>query len=154
MLPLMRTFWQEMGSLLFRRPAAVQVAALCWRVRKGKTEVLLVTSSQGRWLLPKGWPIDGLEAHQAALQEAWEEAGVKKGIAARKPIAQFRTTKTDASGVPMPCTQYVYKVEVKDVVKDYPECDMRDRQWLTTTKAANVVDEEGLRPILRDFSPS
>ena len=59
---------------------AGQVAALCWRLRKGRAEVLLVTSRDtGRWVLPKGWPITGLSPQAAAAREAWEEAGVAEG---------------------------------------------------------------------------
>ena len=37
-----------------------QFAALCYRVRAGKTEILLVTSrGTGRWIVPKGWPEAG-----------------------------------------------------------------------------------------------
>jgi 8-oxo-dGTP pyrophosphatase MutT (NUDIX family) len=36
-------------------PEAAQVAALCWRMHKGRVQVLLVTSRDtGRWVLPKG----------------------------------------------------------------------------------------------------
>ena len=57
---------------------STQVAALCWRKHRDRVEVLLITSRDtGRWVLPKGWPIPGLNAHEAAAIEAWEEAGVR-----------------------------------------------------------------------------
>src|SRR3712207_7349402 len=58
-----------------------QVAALPFRIRDGRIEVLLVTSRETkRWLIPKGWPMKGKKPHKAAAQEAEEEAGVKGEI--------------------------------------------------------------------------
>ena len=62
------------------------------RPKKGR-EVLLVTSSNGRWILPKGWPIDGMTASEAAQQEAWEEGGVKADNASADPIDTLQSTK-------------------------------------------------------------
>ncbi|MFC6583776.1 NUDIX hydrolase [Sulfitobacter aestuariivivens] len=51
-----------------------QFAALCYRVKKGKVQVLLVTSrGTKRWIVPKGWPMDGKTPAQSAALEAWEE---------------------------------------------------------------------------------
>ena len=44
-----------------RNPDTQQIGALCWRMHRGKVEVLLITSRDtGRWVIPKGWPIKGL----------------------------------------------------------------------------------------------
>jgi 8-oxo-dGTP pyrophosphatase MutT (NUDIX family) len=54
-----------------------QVAAVCFRVRKGAIEFLLVqTRGSGRWIFPKGSAEPGLTHAQAAAIEAFEEAGV------------------------------------------------------------------------------
>lgn len=49
-------------QLMFQRPPRQPYAALCYRL-KGKTgalEVLLLTSRDtGRWVIPKGWPMEG-----------------------------------------------------------------------------------------------
>ena len=43
-----------------KEEARSQFGAICYRMRKGKPQVLLITSrGTGRWVLPKGWPIDG-----------------------------------------------------------------------------------------------
>jgi hypothetical protein len=70
--------WSELLSPFLRRPKRLQVAALCYKQANDTDdkEILLVTSRDtGRWIIPKGWPIDGKNASEAALQEAWEEAG-------------------------------------------------------------------------------
>jgi 8-oxo-dGTP pyrophosphatase MutT (NUDIX family) len=54
-----------------------QVAAVCYRVRRGAIEFLLVqTRGSGRWTFPKGSTEPGLTHAQAAALEAFEEAGV------------------------------------------------------------------------------
>ena len=55
-----------------------QFAALPYRRRKGQVQVLLITSlDTDRWILPKGWPMDGCTPAATAAQEAWEEAGIR-----------------------------------------------------------------------------
>ena len=52
-----------------------QFAALCYRLRRGKVQILLVTSrGSKRWIVPKGWPMEAKTPAASALQEAWEEA--------------------------------------------------------------------------------
>jgi 8-oxo-dGTP pyrophosphatase MutT (NUDIX family) len=53
-----------------------QVAAVCYRVRDGNIEFLLVRTRKGRWIFPKGGAEPGLTHAQAAALEAFEEAGV------------------------------------------------------------------------------
>ena len=44
----------------------------------GEIEVLLVSSlTTHRWIMPKGWPKDGRSGAETALEEAWEEAGIR-----------------------------------------------------------------------------
>jgi len=74
---------QDMAPLPADGPAdgiecRTQYGAVCWRLHRGRVEVLLVTSRDtGRWIIPKGWPIDGLSPAGTAQREAWEEAGVE-----------------------------------------------------------------------------
>src|SRR3546814_12984086 len=86
-------------TTLFRSPIAAapytaehiikQVAALPYRIEPdGAARILLITSRETRrWIIPKGNPIRGLEAHQAAAREAFEEAGIS-GIACPSAIGQ------------------------------------------------------------------
>jgi 8-oxo-dGTP pyrophosphatase MutT (NUDIX family) len=53
-----------------------QVAAICYRVKGGAIEFLLVQTRGGRWTFPKGHAEPGLSHAQAAALEAFEEAGV------------------------------------------------------------------------------
>jgi len=129
-----------------------QVAALCHRVGKSGPEILLVTSSKGRWILPKGWPMKGKQDHQTALQEAWEEAGVKSGNANPAPLGQFDSVKT-LHGDAADFTVRVHEIETLKTSRDFPEADRRIRRWVSPRKAAKMVTEPGLRKLLKNWSP-
>lgn len=151
MVNFLKTIWSDVVSPLVQRPPALQVAALCYRTTKSEQEILLVTSSNGRWILPKGWPIDGLLGHQTALQEAWEEAGVRKGDASKNSVGQYLSKKQLDNGVEVPCRTLVYPVKVKSVSDSYPEDDRRERRWVTSSKARELVTEPGLIEVLAEF---
>lgn len=133
-------------------PQRTQLAALCWRAMTGGgREVLLVTSSTGRWILPKGWPMRGKTQGEAAAIEAWEEAGVEKAQIAKKPLGQFISAKLASPGEEVPCTTRVFALRVDRLAEDWPEKGRRDRRWMPVAEAAEIVSEDGLRDILRRF---
>jgi 8-oxo-dGTP pyrophosphatase MutT (NUDIX family) len=152
MVDFLRKAWSELLHPLLQRPKRLQVAALCIRRRGDRKEVLLVTSrGTGRWILPKGWPISGLNAGQAALQEAWEEAGVRKGAVEGKAIGTYTYDKALDEGWSIEIETLVYPVEVEDMRKDFPEAHQRKRTWVEPSEAANMVREPELQSILRDL---
>jgi len=71
-----------------------QVAALPWRIDSDqKVQVLLVTSrTNGKWMLPKGWPMEDMPDFEAARIEALEEAGIEGSISAN-PIGSYHYLK-------------------------------------------------------------
>ncbi|MBB95844.1 MAG: NUDIX hydrolase [Rhodobacteraceae bacterium] len=135
---------------MLRRPAQFQVAALCYRIVDGAPQVLLITSRETRrWVLPKGWPMAGLDAAGAAIQEAWEEAGVRPcNAAAPRRLGQYRYTKILKGGMPALTDVDVFAVPVKTVHDTYPEVGQRDRLWTSPADAADKVDELGLKDLL------
>ncbi len=133
-------------------PLFTQLAALCWRMTEAGREVLLVTSSSGRWILPKGWPIAKKTGAHTAMAEAWEEAGVKKGKVSRRPVGSFLATKRTLAGDDEPCLLRVYAIRVDKTAEIYPESEARDRIWVTPDQAATMVDEDGLRDIFAKFA--
>src|SRR5689334_8244130 len=71
----------------------IQSGALPWRLKRKKPEVMLVTGRRSkRWMIPKGWPVDGKSLADSAAQEAFEEAGIKGDIDP-SPIGKFRHVK-------------------------------------------------------------
>ena len=130
-----------------------QFAALCYRIRKGEPEVLLITSrGSQRWITPKGWPMHAKKPADAALQEAWEEAGVK-GKAYDRCLGLFSYKKDIGQSQPMPCIALVYPVHVSRLETDFPEKGERRRKWFRLKKAAGKVAEPELKKILKTFDP-
>lgn len=130
-----------------------QFAALCYRIRKGEPEILLITSrGSQRWIIPKGWPMAEKTPAEAALQEAWEEAGVK-GKAFDRCLGLFSYTKDLNAKESLPCIALVYPVHVSALEKKYPEQGERRRKWFSPKKAAGKVSEPELKKILKTFDP-
>lgn len=148
----MRTALADAFPSLFAPPPAAQMAALCHREGDNGTEVLLITSSHGRWILPKGWPIAGLNGGETALQEAWEEAGVRYGDVAETPVGQFHSVKRYAKSDDLDCRTTVYAIKVTKMTADFPEMEKRDRRWIPIVEAVDLVEEPGLRKILAAFA--
>ncbi|MFB2549575.1 NUDIX hydrolase [Ensifer soli] len=141
-------------QLMFRRPTRIQYGALCYRVRKkgSGAEALLITSRDtGRWVIPKGWPMDGKLAYQAAEREAYEEAGVK-GEIGREPIGVYTYRKGMDFGVTINCKVQVYPLVVEDIAKNFPEKDMRRSEWMSFAEAAKRVEEPLLKTLILSFA--
>jgi 8-oxo-dGTP pyrophosphatase MutT (NUDIX family) len=130
-----------------------QFAALCYRIRDDKVQILLITSrGSQRWIVPKGWPMDGMTPADSAVQEAWEEAGVK-GRSDGRCLGIYSYSKVEEGVETLPCVAMVYAVEVTSIHKQYPECGQRKRKWVSRKRAAKLVDEPELARMLMDFEP-
>lgn len=130
-----------------------QFAALCYRIAKGKTEVLLITSRRtGRWIVPKGWPMNGKTPAESAAQEAWEEAGVV-GHPQDRCLGLFSYTKVVDANTDLPCVAMIFPLRVISMSAEFPEAGQRQLKWFSLKKAALLVGEPELARILRDFDP-
>src|SRR3954471_13852849 len=106
--------------------------------------VCMVTSSSGRrWVFPKGMIDAGHTPVQAALVEAWEEAGLV-GTLDPDPVGSYVYEKFGREHHVL-----VYRMAVTEVREDWPERAVRQRAWLTAAEALARVEELGLRDILR-----
>ncbi|MBO9435556.1 NUDIX hydrolase [Ruegeria sp. R13_0] len=150
----MKTSWASSLDLdVGQVPVLPQAAALCYRLSRGRPEVLLITSRRAqRWIIPKGWLIYGLSASETAAQEAWEEAGVI-GTCVPVKLGQFPMAKTCAKRGPVLCAVDVYPLHVDHVQNQFPETGQRKRKWCTLQKAASKVNSPDLAAILRRFAP-
>jgi 8-oxo-dGTP pyrophosphatase MutT (NUDIX family) len=129
-----------------------QFAALCYRIKNEKVQFCLVTSRRsGRWIVPKGWPMNGQTPMDAAATEAFEEAGVRGKIEPR-PIGVFSYYKVHSKNE-LPCIAVVYPLKVKKVFRTWPERKERNRKWLSRKKAAALVDDAELSQIILRFQP-
>ena len=125
---------------------AKQIAALCWRLQKGALQVLLISSRDtGRWVSPKGWPLDGLDPSAAASREAWEEAGVE-GPVADVELGAFGYEK-QLKTASVACSVTVFALQVQRLAVRFPEHKQRLRRWVAPDEAAKLVIEPGLQAL-------
>jgi 8-oxo-dGTP pyrophosphatase MutT (NUDIX family) len=112
----------DYADAMFHGSTAHQVGGLCYRKSADdRLEVLLITTRETqRWTIPKGWPMKGLDLHQAAKREAWEEAGVK-GNVTKKPFGYFSYIKTLADGEKVPSVVQVHLLETRTTRSHFPE---------------------------------
>lgn len=113
-------------------------------VRKKEIQIMLVTSRSGkRWVIPKGTIESDLSALESAEKEAFEEAGVL-GKAHARAIGKYQYNKWGGT-----CTVEVFLLEVKKVLQEWPESQLRQREWLKVEGAIRRVDEKTLKKIIR-----
>jgi 8-oxo-dGTP pyrophosphatase MutT (NUDIX family) len=106
--------------------------------------VCLVTARSGRrWVIPKGQIDPGHSAGEAALVEAWEEAGLV-GALDPEPVGSYVYEKLGR-----PHHVLVYRMTVTAVHDQYPEAAARQREWVTADEAIERVEEPDLRDLLR-----
>ena len=132
---------------------AEQIAALPvhWD-KSGKLRVLMVTSRDtGRWVMPKGWLMDGKKPWQAAKIEALEEAGAV-GFISDRPIGFYHYRKRLGRGKKLRCRVTVYPMMVDRLKRRWKERKERKRHWFSLNKAAKLVDEDDLTTLLRDLA--
>ena len=116
----------------------------------GAIEVLLVESSSGRWIIPKGDIDHGMQPHLAAEKEAFEEGGVR-GRIDEQPLGQFRARK-EQDGAAIQVEVTVFPLEVSEELDHWPEEERRKRRWLPVDQAAEAVAEPELAAIIRRFA--
>lgn len=117
----------------------VHVAAVCYRLRNGKLEFLLVRTRNGHWTFPKG-AVDEDRTHaDAAAREAYEEAGVT-GWVEPAPFVSYWHRKPRqlhyGTGVVL---VHAHLCEVKRLVP--PQEQHRKPTWFSRSKAKRRLRE-------------
>ena len=122
-----------------------QVAAVCYRVRGGVIEFLLVQTGKGRWIFPKGSVEPGLTHAQAAALEAFEEAGVHgrmeeacftRYLRRKRPKARDSAVKSSRKDLPV----NAHLCEVLRLVP--PQEPNRNPSWFSAGKAKRRLQED------------
>lgn len=143
---------RRLGRLFGARRPRMQVAALCLDPATGR--VLMITSrGTGRWIIPKGWPMSGRSMAEAALQEAWEEAGVRpQPDAPMLELGRYHYDKMQDSGFGIPVEVRVFLIRVAALADSFPEAGGRERRWVAPAEAATMVAEPELAALLRGLA--
>ena len=132
---------------MFRQIAAlpVQFAA------DGSLQLYLVTSrGSGRWIIPKGNPIPGLDAHEVAAQEALEEAGLVGQV---MPVCigtfEFERARPVAGST---CLVDVYPMHVERQVSKFDERRQRRVLRCDLETALSIVSSQPLAALIERYS--
>ena len=128
----------QVGALPYRRSAG------------GEPELLLVTSRGTRqWIIPKGWPIEGLTNAESAAREAYEEAGILGEIGGA-PIGAFTYEKPlKGADTPSLFSVDVYLLRVERQLTYWPEAGERSLGWVSPAHAQSLVTNQGLADLIR-----
>jgi 8-oxo-dGTP pyrophosphatase MutT (NUDIX family) len=132
---------------------AEQIAAMPvhWDA-KGRLRVLMVTSRETkRWVMPKGWLMDGKKPWHAAEIEALEEAGAT-GYISPQPIGTYHYRKKLDRKNKVLCRVTVYPMMVDKLKRRWKERKERTRHWFSPAKAAKLVNEKELSALLKELS--
>ena len=114
---------------------------------------MLITSRETkRWVLPKGNLIKGLDWHQAAAHEAFEEAGVT-GIPCPTAIGEYRYLKRRRDGTTRDVSVAVFPLAFLEQASEWPEQDERETRWFTLREAASAIEEPDLSELIAQFRP-
>jgi 8-oxo-dGTP pyrophosphatase MutT (NUDIX family) len=129
----------------------IQYAALPFRTQGRQVQVLLVTSrGTQRWVIPKGWPMKGLKAHDAAAVEAFEEAGLE-GEIETAPIGSYHYQKHLKGERSAAVQVIVFPMLVERVAEAWKEQGQRRAEWFRYQRAATLVAEPALGRLIRDL---
>ncbi len=121
-----------------------QSAALPYRWNDGELDILLITTLKKRhWILPKGIVEPGFTPWDSAAYEAREEAGVQ-GVIDQESLGEYETRKWGGT-----CRVQVFPLRVEEVLDEWPEQELRDRQWVPIAQAIEMVTTPGLDTIIR-----
>jgi 8-oxo-dGTP pyrophosphatase MutT (NUDIX family) len=117
------------------------------RKRHGKQILLLTSRETGRWIIPKGWPMRHRSPAEAALREAYEEAGLK-GEVVEPAIGRYTYRKIGKHGAARRISVEVFLMRVHRQLRNWPEKQERSFQWLAPAKAASFVKERQLAKLI------
>ena len=127
-------------SQLRRLRGCEQVAAVCYRVRRGDIEFLLVRTNSEHWTFPKGGAEPGLTHAQAAALEAFEEAGVHGRMEEASFARYIRRKRVENSAAKKELAVQAHLCEV--VRLDPPQEPNRDPTWFSAEKAKRRLSED------------
>ncbi|MGF1579515.1 MAG: NUDIX hydrolase [Gemmataceae bacterium] len=110
-------------------------------LRNGK--VCLITSRKtGYWIVPKGMIDPGFTAEEAALQEAFEEAGLK-GTIEGDVVGSYRYEKWEREYQVL-----LYVMRVTEVHDEWEESNQRERYWASFAEAREMIRDNTLRKLV------
>ena len=132
-----------------------QLGALPFMHVEGALKFLLITSRTSKnWIIPKGWPKEGMTDSELAALEAYEEAGLG-GQVGSEPIGHYDDIREFPNQVGLQHRRIiVFPFLVTHHHLDWPEKGQRKHTWLGTRQAISLVTNPELAAIMAEFDPS
>jgi protein-tyrosine phosphatase/ADP-ribose pyrophosphatase YjhB (NUDIX family) len=128
------------------KPVA-QAGVIAWRHGPDGREVVLVTSTRtGRWGVPKGMVEADLGVVRSAVEEGWEEAGVR-GVVGEPAVGAYTYVKWGR-----PHRVELFALRVTETADVWPEQRDRERVWVPLAAAAAQVESPELATVLARFA--
>lgn len=125
--------------------AQIYAAALCYKVDDNGLQVLLVRSSRGRWVFPKGRVFPGEPTQVAALRCAEDEGGVSARCEIHETTL-FRHLKEDAGAEQNVVTHIVR------MTREFPvDEEFRTPEWFTFDNAEVALKESRTARYAEEF---
>ncbi len=122
-----------------------QAGVIAFRRKRQTIEICLIRNRGGkRWKIPKGFVDPGETVQQAALKEAWEEAGLR-GRLVGGSIGSYEYQKWN-----LKLTVAVFLMEVKTVEDEWEESRLRERAWAPLGVAFRRLKRHPVKPLLAD----
>ena len=120
-----------------------QAAAIAVRRSGEAVEVCLIRKKGSRrWGIPKGFVDPGDTHEEAALNEAWEEAGLK-GRLIGDAVGIYEYEKWNAT-----FAVAVYLMEVLEQHDEWQEAGLRERRWTSFSEATSLLRSHPVRLLL------
>lgn len=119
-----------------------QSAVIPYRKNNNRIEIMLVTTRNGNWTIPKGIIEDDLTPQVSAAKEALEEAGISGKVKKRK-VGTYTYKKWGGT-----CTVKVYKMKVKKIHTKWEEDNFRTRMWIQLNNTYKFINKKKLTDII------
>ena len=126
-------------------PRPQQAAVIPFRRSGNSVSLCLITAAASRsWVIPKGTIERGSSPEETALQEAWEEAGLRGRIVGES-LGRYEYEK---AGVLL--TVAVYLMEVESEAEQWEEQELRRRRWVTAHEASRLLSGHPGWPLIEE----
>jgi ADP-ribose pyrophosphatase YjhB (NUDIX family) len=125
-----------------------QSAVIPFRRTSSGIEVCLIRRKDStKWSIPKGFIDEDETPAQAALKEAYEEAGLTGRVIGRA-IGTYDYEKQEAR-----LTVAVFLMEVADERSKWQEMSVRQRKWWPVAEAKTLLEDHPVAPLMSRVRP-